>query len=559
MRIIMVCLEDGITSCGFRKMSASVCRINPDTKAFYVSTQHYRSLRGAIFGTFGSSGDLEDNDVEAIAQQLASSADLIGYSSMTGYSALTRKIVKRVRELAPSVYQIWGGIHPIIHPDDAITADVDAICTGEGEFAFAEFFEAFKHGKDFLATQNFWFKHNGEVIKNGFRPLFTPAELEELPFPLYGENEWIYKTGRGFIPMGVDDYLDTNGLGYTALWSIGCPLHCSFCGNTKFISNHSNYRVPRHPSATYMVNEVKAAREKMPHISAVSFHDDSFMAIRLHDLEEFAEVWKREVDLPFAVYGVIPNYVNQDKFEVLTWAGMNRIRMGIQSGSEEILKFYRRPTPPKKIKAGAEIIGKFAPKYHIAPAYDIIVDNPVETKQDVVDTLELLYNMPRPFNLLTYSLKVIPNTQLEKQMLERGVDLDEIDANYSQIPPRMANLMLYLIVLFKPPRKMWEKMLAKVDASTVKQPMYPKTAVVLRGATIVKRAFQHIKVMDFTIIPGKMGYFFYKTGIVGFFHKHVNRKFPKPPKRSVGTPTRRGVIPIVEMNDEDVAKSTAAH
>lgn len=31
---------------------------------------------------------------------------------------------------------IWGGIHPIIYPEDAISADVDAICSGEGELAF---------------------------------------------------------------------------------------------------------------------------------------------------------------------------------------------------------------------------------------------------------------------------------------------------------------------------------------------------------------------------------------------------------------------------------------
>lgn len=31
-------------------------------------------------------------------------------------------------------------------------------------------------------------------------------------------------------------------------------------------------------------------------------------------LEEFAELWKAELDLPFAVYGVIPNYVKEDKF-----------------------------------------------------------------------------------------------------------------------------------------------------------------------------------------------------------------------------------------------------
>jgi anaerobic magnesium-protoporphyrin IX monomethyl ester cyclase len=62
---------------------------------------------------------------------------------MTGYADLTHRIIRRVRELDPDVFMIWGGIHAIIHPEDAITAEVDAICTGQGEIAFEQFFDAF--------------------------------------------------------------------------------------------------------------------------------------------------------------------------------------------------------------------------------------------------------------------------------------------------------------------------------------------------------------------------------------------------------------------------------
>src|SRR5258708_30019049 len=100
---------------------------------------------------------------------------------------------------------------------------------------------------------------------------------------------------------------------------------------------------------------------------------------------------------PFAVYGVIPNYVRQDKFELLSWAGMNRIRMGIQSGSKNMLDFYKRPTPPEKILKAGEAIAAFAPKYHIPAAYDIIIDNPIETPDDVKSTPQLLYKIARPY------------------------------------------------------------------------------------------------------------------------------------------------------------------
>src|SRR5580658_1847535 len=161
----MVCLEDGITSCGFRKMAAYVARLENETEACYVTTNRYRGIRNALFGGLGAGGDLSDEEVDEVAQGLVG-ADLLGFSSMTGYAALTRRVVKRVRELDPSVYMIWGGIHPIIHPEDAITAEVDAICTGEGEFAFREFFEAFKDGRDPTGAGNFWFKQGDEIKRN---------------------------------------------------------------------------------------------------------------------------------------------------------------------------------------------------------------------------------------------------------------------------------------------------------------------------------------------------------------------------------------------------------
>jgi len=544
VRIQLVCLEDGITSCGFRKLAAYAARIQPDVQSCYVSTRSYRTVRAAVSGTMGTLSTLLDAEqVEEIAQGLRH-ADLLGFSSMTGYAGLTRSVIRRVRELNPSAYVVWGGIHPIIEPEDAITADVDAICTGEGEFAFEELLAGLKDGRDVTATRNFWFKtRDGRVIKNAFRPLQTAEEMETLPFPQYGaDGERIYERGRGFVPTTRDDYLHNDGLSYSALWSVGCPLHCSYCGNTRFIANDATYRRLRHPSARYIVDQVNDARRRFPHLSQVSFHDDSFMAIRYAELEQFAELWRAEVGLPFCVFGVIPTYVKRDKFELLTWAGMNRIRMGIQSGSKAILDFYKRPTPPEKIEAAARVAASFAPTYHIPPAYDIIMDNPVETRDDVVATLELLYRLARPYWLFVYSLKVIPNTGLAEALAQRGIDLDEIDDSYYVVPPRIANLLLYLIVLWRPPRWLWDRLLARVRASSEPQPLYPRLGMVLRTLYLSKRVLNHLRVMDLSITPGRTSYLLWRLGLVRFWQRWVVRRAPRPDRtlreRPAATPLR---------------------
>jgi anaerobic magnesium-protoporphyrin IX monomethyl ester cyclase len=562
MHIRMVSLEDGITSCGFRKMAAYAARVNRDTEAFYVTTARYKTIRNGVTGGRGSGSDLSDNEVDEVAHGLVG-ADMLGFSSMTGYADLTRRVVKRVRELDPSVYMVWGGIHPIIHPEDAITAEVDAICTGEGEFAFHELLEALNEGRDPTQVKNFWFKRGEEVTRNQFLPLMTAEEMETLPFPLYREKEKIYRSGQGFERTKLADYVLNDGLSYTAIWSIGCPFHCTYCGNTKFIANDLKYKRIRHPSARYMVEQIKDVRRRSPQISHVNFQDDSFMAIPYPQLEEFAELWKAELDIPFAVYGVIPNYVKQDKFAILTWAGMNRVRMGIQSGSQEILDFYQRPSPPEKILAAGEVIGSFAPKYHLPPVYDIIMDNPIETRENVVETLQLLYDMPRPFTLLIYSLKVIPNTELERAMKERGVELEKIDSSYLVIPPRAANLLLYLLCILKPPGWMWRRLLKLARASSEEQKLYPRLGIFLRLLYLVRRVIPHAKRLDFSITPGWIGYWSWRVGLVDLWHRRFNPHLPKPqPPARRRAPTRPVLTlvpdPPVASGAPEPARSAAA-
>ncbi|MEA2686458.1 MAG: anaerobic magnesium-protoporphyrin monomethyl ester cyclase [Actinomycetota bacterium] len=550
----MVCLEDGITSCGFRKMAAHVAEKNVDTRSYYVSTNQFKRFANNVLGRFGTIGDLNDDGIDEVAQGLAGS-DMVGFSSMTGYSDLTRRVIERLRQVDPNAFIIWGGIHPIIHPEDAVTASVDAVCTGEGEFAFDELYDLLNEGRDHTGVRNFWFKDpaqkNGQKItRNEFLPLMTAEQMEGLPFPQYGHaSERIYEPGAGFVPVTTADYLQHFSLQYQTLWSIGCPFHCTYCGNTKFIANDNAYKKLRHPSARYIVNEVKGVRERFPFVSQICFHDDSFMAIPYRDLEQFSELWHDEVGVPFAVYGVIPNYVKQDKFEILTWAGMNRIRMGIQSGSQNILDFYKRPTPPARILEAGEVIGGFSGKYHVPAGYDLIVDNPLETRQDVVDTLELMYTIRRPFNPLVYSLKVIPNTELELAMADAGVDLDGIDSSYMTIPPRYANMLLYLLAIWKPPRWLFNRLLRGVKASAEEQRMLPRLTAVVRTTYLFKRGLYHLRFMDFSVLPGRPAYWMSRLGVVRFCQRRFTPHLPRPERRAKKRSEVGARIPLIDVSN----------
>ena len=44
---------------------------------------------------------------------------------------------------------------------------------------------------------------------------------------------------------------------------------------------------------------IKRAKLKQPHLSAVAFYDDSFLALRYEILQEFCELYKKEINIPF--------------------------------------------------------------------------------------------------------------------------------------------------------------------------------------------------------------------------------------------------------------------
>ncbi|PIQ99613.1 MAG: hypothetical protein COV66_10695 [Nitrospinae bacterium CG11_big_fil_rev_8_21_14_0_20_45_15] len=518
MKIHFVNQEDSIIAVGFRKMASFARSIHPDTKNFFLTLNNFSSPVNMLLGKTGSIEEMDFGLVREIAEPLAK-ADMVCFSSMTGYSKMTKSLIKEIKLLNPRVFIVWGGIHPIIHPEDAIT-HADAICTGEGEFAFEEFLNSYREGRDYFNCRNFWFRKGEEIIRNDFLPLATNEEMEKFPLPLYGEDELIFKAGRGFSEMTVLDYLNFNGLGFNTVWSIGCPYKCTYCGNTKFIENDKNYTKIRHTSVDYLVNQLKLVSQKHPHVSTVIFHDDSFMALPKNLLREFCDKWKREVAMPFCVQGVIPSFVNEEKMEFLVDAGLNRVRMGVQSGSDRILKFYERPNKLGLIHSAAGILSKFSDKM-IPPAFDIILDNPIETRQDVLDTLNMLYYMPRPYTLNVFSLKVIPNTVLESQFLDMNISVEEISANYLENIPTVATILVFLLPVWKPPRFVYDFLLKFVQPSKKSQIQFPIVLWFVRAIWLIRRGISHVKMGDFSLIRGPVGWIFWKLGFTASIKKHL--------------------------------------
>ena len=137
--------------------------------------------------------------------------DIIGFSCLTNLYSFANEKAKNIKEHF-DIPVIIGGIHPTILPEYVMeNENFDMLCIGEADEAFPELLEKMEKGEDYYDTKNFWFRKNGDIVKNEIRPLIQ--DLDSLPF---ADRELFY------------DYGCFTGTLYF-ISGRGCPFSCSYC------------------------------------------------------------------------------------------------------------------------------------------------------------------------------------------------------------------------------------------------------------------------------------------------------------------------------------------
>jgi anaerobic magnesium-protoporphyrin IX monomethyl ester cyclase len=462
MRIKLVSVESGISAIGFRRIAAIAKASSVhEVEICFVPTENRYSAFAFMFPNCNSV--LNEKDIIKIGRYL-SDADVVAFSSMSYSKGVVAAIIKVIRVFNSQCRIIWGGAHPTLYPEEALLY-ADEICQGEGD----------KWISDRLGI---------------FMPYPKLCHSEQ------GFDCQIYDFRRKrFRKMRHMDYAVFNGTLFRTLWTTGCPYSCAYCANDALIKLDKNYKTLQYNPVDWIIEEIELALFHYPFITTIAFDDDNFVSLPLGIIIQFGEMWEKRIRKPFVIYGMHPNTVTKTKVEYLIAVGMNRCRMGIQSGSAGTLKFYNRATTPARIEESANILIDASRKFNIVPpAFDIITDNPVEPGCNRIDTLELLYRLHRPYTLTIFSLRSFPGTKLH----EKGLDLP--DTHYLKTQPTMNNIMLYLLATCKPPRIIFDIMLEHLDEQ------WQLLFTLVKFTYHIKRGRDHIRHGDFSRIGGRWGY-----------------------------------------------------
>ena len=289
--------------------------------------------------------------------------DFVGYSIMTGdqnfYDNINRRLKKRY-----NFFSISGGPHPTFFPEMLEKSSFDAICIGEGEKAIKQCLKE-PTSKE---TPNFWFKNDGEIIKNSVQQL--TENLDDISFP---DRELVFRYSE--IKNGPIKHF---------IASRGCPFNCSYCFNESWskIYEGKGKRV-RFRSVENLLDEVYEVVNSSP-TRFVYFQDDTF-TLNKEWLKEFAERYSEKINLPFHCH-VRANTLDEEKVASLKKARCYSAHIAAETADDDLRnKILNRKMSKKQIIHASELLKKSG----IKSMLQNIIGIPTGSLEKDLETLEL--------------------------------------------------------------------------------------------------------------------------------------------------------------------------
>ena len=351
----------------------------------------------------GSSRDRDSLQAFIAGQQ----PGLIGVSLMANDYICAQAVTRRLKVWFPQIPVVWGGIHPTTEPE-MCAEEADYVCVGEAEHTLLEMAAALDAGQPLTGIANLCYKQGGQIQRNPLHPLIQ--DLDSLPPPRQIPDHSFVLTRRGVTPLAVKHLRRVKryrGGVYKIMASRGCPYACTYCCNRYLRGLYGQWPVRRR-SVGHLLTELEAALHEGPRVAYVDLADDCFLASSMDYLQEFCREYSRRIGRPF-IAKTTPRYLTREKMDLLVDAGLGWINMGLQSGSGRVCEeVYKRPISTDEFLAAAHLVRQ----YPVAAYYDIIMDNPFETLDETLATVETLMATPRPFYPLLFSLTLYPGTEL---------------------------------------------------------------------------------------------------------------------------------------------------
>ncbi|MBN2094135.1 MAG: radical SAM protein [Candidatus Zambryskibacteria bacterium] len=333
--------------------------------------------------------------------------DVVGLQIFTFHVIRVKDYINSIKKVLPRAKIILGGPHPSCSPQNIFEflPKADFAFRGEAEIGLTKLLaliaENQTQGENLSGIPGLIWRSGEQTKINA--PIFV-EDLDELGMPswdLIRPDKYPLAPHGGFFKnYPIAPLIITRG----------CPFSCTYCAGYLI----SGKKI-RHRSVDKVIEEIKILYHDYG-IREIHIEDDNFTFY--HELVyEFCQKLKENnLDITWTCpNGVRLDSLDEKLLKAMKKAGLYSISVGIESGSDKILKDMRKNLTTAKIRekiklikdCGLEVSGFF------------IIGYPTETKLDIMETIK--FAMSLDLKRAGFSLfKPFPGTEATQKLMEKG-------------------------------------------------------------------------------------------------------------------------------------------
>jgi len=236
------------------------------------------------------------------------------------------ELLIRIKKQNDNVQTVLFGSHPTFMPRYCLKDPaVDFIVLHEPEETLRCLMRELINGRSVSGIEGIGYcDERGEPVINPPRSFMN---MDDLPIP-----------DRFLLPEGIDYFNPVvKRMPYTTMQtSRGCPGHCIFCTVPAFYGNKYRLR-----SSDKVLEELESVISSG--YREVFFRDETFTACRKRNIEICEGMIRKNMNLKWIANSRV-DAIDKDTMAVMKRAGCHMIKFGVESGSDEILRNYKKET-----------------------------------------------------------------------------------------------------------------------------------------------------------------------------------------------------------------------
>lgn len=326
--------------------------------------------------------------------------EIIGVTTCSLNLASAGNVAEIAKAIDRNIVTVAGGPGATISPEELLSAGkFDFVVRGEGEMTMAELVDELQKAKpEYRGIAGLVFRDGGNPVRNPERPLLE--NLEALPYP--ARHLFL---GLDKVPQEIRAEAIFGGI----VTSRGCPSNCAFCANRNvWLSRKVRLR-----PAQDVVNEVLHLKEHGGSGNII-FWDDLFTLKRARTVDVCNLLLERKAGMKWLCL-VRADTIDRELLQLMKKAGCYEVQMGVESGSNRVLKFLNKETTVELIRSTAALIRECGLRWHGF----FIIGIPGETREEMTATMNLLREI-QPDRAQISVFTPFPGTPLHADLLAAG-------------------------------------------------------------------------------------------------------------------------------------------